>query len=83
MRLNKWPWLSLVASLWIAAGTLAAEPAQPRYNTVEFQVDVQREVQNDLLNASLYVELSDASAALEPLLTFVYTYSPGVGSARV
>ena len=63
MRLIKWPWLSLVASLWIAAGALAAEPAQPRYNTVEFQVDVQREVQNDLLNASLYVELNDASAA--------------------
>lgn len=63
MQPIKWPWLSLAASLWLAAGALAAEPGQPRYNTVEFQVDVQREVQNDLLNATLYVELSDASAA--------------------
>lgn len=40
----------------------AAEPA-PRYNTVELQAEAQREVQNDLLNASLYVELNDASPA--------------------
>jgi len=63
MQPTHWLWLSLAASLWLAAGALAAEPAPPRYNTVEFQVDVQREVQNDLLNASLYVELNDASAA--------------------
>jgi predicted secreted protein len=63
MQPNKWQWLTLAASLWLAAGALAAEPAQPRYNTVEFQVDAQREVQNDLLNASLYVELNDTSAA--------------------
>lgn len=62
MQHVKWPWLSLAASLWLAAGALAAEPVQPRYNSVEFQAEAQREVQNDLLNASLYVELNDASA---------------------
>lgn len=41
----------------------AAEPAPPRYNTVELQAEAQREVQNDLLNAVLYVEVEDASAA--------------------
>ena len=40
-----------------------AEPSQPRYNVVEFQAEAQREIQNDLLNATLYVELNDASAA--------------------
>ena len=41
----------------------AAEPASPRYNTVELQAEALREVQNDLLNAVLYVEVEDASAA--------------------
>src|ERR1700704_1387842 len=41
----------------------AAESFQPRYNAVEFQAEAQREVQNDLLNATLYVELNDANAA--------------------
>ena len=63
MRHFKWPLLTFVVSLGLGAGAFAAEPAQPRYNTVEFQVGVQREVQNDLLNASLYAELNDASAA--------------------
>lgn len=58
-----WRLLPLAASLWLAAGAFAADPAQPRYNTVEFQAEAQREVQNDLLNASLYLELTDASAA--------------------
>ena len=40
----------------------AAETA-PRYNSVELQAEAQREVQNDLLNAVLYVELNDASPA--------------------
>ena len=57
------PLLALVASLGFAAGAFAAEPAPLRYNTVEFQAEAQREVQNDLLNASLYVELNDTSAA--------------------
>jgi predicted secreted protein len=59
-------WLYLVASFWLATGatnTYAAEPVQPRYNSVELQAEAQREVQNDLLNALLYVELEDASPA--------------------
>ena len=48
--------------LLAALPSFAAEP-QPRYNTVELQADAQREVQNDLLNATLFVELNDASPA--------------------
>ena len=48
--------------LLIALSAAAAEPP-PRYNTVELQAEAQREVQNDLLNASLYVELNDSSPA--------------------
>ncbi len=47
--------------LLAALTSLAAEP--PRYNTVELQAEAQREVQNDLLNAVLFVELNDASPA--------------------
>jgi predicted secreted protein len=47
--------------LLAAAWSVAAEP--PRYNTVELQAEAQREVQNDLLNATLFVELNDASPA--------------------
>jgi predicted secreted protein len=53
----------LAVLLWFAGNALAAEPTQPRYNSVELQAEAQREVQNDLLNATLYVELEDASAA--------------------
>ena len=44
-------------------GTVSAGAADslPRYNTVELQAEAQREVQNDLLNATLFVELNDAS----------------------
>jgi predicted secreted protein len=52
-------WLAL-ALLPLAA---AAAEAPPRYNTVELQADVQREVQNDLLSATLYAELDDSSPA--------------------
>jgi predicted secreted protein len=45
--------------LLAALSSVAAEP--PRYNSVELQAEAQREVQNDLLNASLFVELNDAS----------------------
>jgi len=64
MQFLKWRALLLAVSLWFAAGALAAESVQPRYNTVEFQAEAQREVQNDLLNASLYVEMNDANAAV-------------------
>jgi predicted secreted protein len=45
----------------IALAQQAAEPA--RYNQVELQAEASREVQNDLMNASLYAEVSDPSAA--------------------
>jgi len=48
--------LTLLAAVLPA---VAAEP--PRYNSVELQAEAQREVQNDLLNASLFVELNDAN----------------------
>ena len=56
-------WLPLLLLSLSAAAALAAEPAQPRYNAVEFQSEAQREVQNDLLNATLYVELNDTNPA--------------------
>jgi predicted secreted protein len=54
-------WLG-IASLALAGSALAADPA-PRYNVVELQAEVQREVANDTLAASLYVELNDANPA--------------------
>ncbi len=47
----------------VAALPAAAAEPSPRYNTVELQAEAQREVQNDLLNASLYVELNDPGPA--------------------
>jgi predicted secreted protein len=55
-------WLSIAASLALAGAALAADPV-PRYNLVELQSEVQREVANDTLSASLYVELNDANPA--------------------
>ena len=52
----------IAAALWLAGSALAADPA-PRYNSVELQADAQREVANDTLTASLYVELNDANPA--------------------
>ena len=47
-----------------ATVALAQVPADPvRFNQVDLQAEVSREVQNDLMNASLYVEASDPSAA--------------------
>jgi predicted secreted protein len=58
--------MAVAAALAFAPPGFAAAPAAdapPRYNVVELQADAQREVQNDLLNATLYVELSDPNAA--------------------
>jgi len=55
-------WLCIAASLGLAGAALAADPA-PRYNVVELQAEAQREVANDTLTASLYVELNDANPA--------------------
>jgi predicted secreted protein len=54
--------LYLAASLALAGTALAAGPA-PCYNTIELQADAQREVANDTLSASLFVELNDANPA--------------------
>ena len=55
-------WICLVAALPLAGAAIADNPA-PRYNTVELQVEARRELPNDTLNASLYIELNDASPA--------------------
>jgi len=47
----------------LSAAALAAEPAPPRYNTVSLQANAQRELPNDLLDATLYVEVNDATPA--------------------
>jgi predicted secreted protein len=51
----------LVAVPFAALAQVAPEP--PRYNQVDLNAEVSREVQNDLMNASLYAEVSDPSAA--------------------
>lgn len=56
--------VSLALAVLLTAPALAhAAEARPPYNTVELQADAQREVQNDLLTATLYVELNDSSPA--------------------
>jgi predicted secreted protein len=55
-------WL-LAAALAPVPGVAAAAEAPLRYNTIELQADVQREVRNDLLNATLYVEMNDPNPA--------------------
>jgi predicted secreted protein len=62
--LNRMMICYMAGCLLLAAEPAAsAEPPLPRYNTVELQAEAQREVQNDLLNASLFVELNDPSPA--------------------
>jgi predicted secreted protein len=46
-----------------SAAALAAEPAPPRYNTVSLAASAQRELPNDRLDATLYVEVNDATPA--------------------
>jgi predicted secreted protein len=55
--------LYLAASLALSGVALAADPPAPHYNVVELQAEAQREVPNDTLSASLYVELNDANPA--------------------
>lgn len=56
---------ALLASLWLMPQVVPAQPARAAepYNTVELQAEANREIPNDTLNASLYVEASDADAA--------------------
>jgi predicted secreted protein len=53
---------TITAACMLAAAWVVAAEA-PRYNTVELQAEAQREVQNDMLNATLFVELNDSSPA--------------------
>jgi predicted secreted protein len=54
--------LALATSLAVAPVS-AQQPAEPRFNQVELQAEVSREVQNDLMTASMHVEANDPSAA--------------------
>jgi len=54
--------LALAASL-AATAALAQAPVEPRFNQVDLQAEVSREVQNDLMTATLAAEANDPSAA--------------------
>ena len=47
----------------VVTGVAQAAETAPSYNQVVLQAEVERELPNDMLNATLYVELSDASPA--------------------
>lgn len=55
-------WMFGALALLLAGSALAGDPA-PRYNTVELQAEAQRELANDSVSASLYVELNEANPA--------------------
>lgn len=60
------PLFPALAGLVMLVAPLLGHPAEeprPRYNVAEFQAEASREVQNDLMNATLYVELNDPNAA--------------------
>jgi predicted secreted protein len=55
--------LLALAGMLGAATAIAQIPVDPvRFNQVDLQAEVSREVQNDLMNASLFSEVSDPSA---------------------
>lgn len=60
MSNSKWFFLAL---FFVAAPIAQGADSAPRYNVVELQTEAQRELANDTLTASLYVELSDANPA--------------------
>ncbi|HKO87404.1 MAG TPA: SIMPL domain-containing protein [Burkholderiales bacterium] len=52
-----------IGALLLGCASLSfAHEAPPRYNQIDLQVDVSREVQNDLMNATMYSELNEANA---------------------
>ncbi|MEJ2174080.1 MAG: SIMPL domain-containing protein [bacterium] len=53
---------SLLIFALLSSTVFGAEPP-PRYNTVSLQASAQRELPNDLLNATLYVEVNDPTPA--------------------
>ena len=46
-----------------AASAHAQAPVEPRFNQVDLQAEVSRELQNDLMTATLVAEANDPSAA--------------------
>jgi len=60
--MSRFPHAFLLAAL-ASAVALADEPAAPRYNSVSLQASAQRELPNDLLSATLTVEVNDATPA--------------------
>jgi predicted secreted protein len=57
------PLASLLALVFLAAGNARSAEEPPSYNVVELQAEAQRDVQNDLMTASLYVEQSGEDPA--------------------
>ena len=57
------PFLALAAALAAPAALAQPQLEPPRFNQVDLQAEVSREVQNDLMTATLYAEANDASAA--------------------
>lgn len=55
--------LVFLLSVALAGTALAHEVEAPRFNQVELQASVSREVENDLMHAVLFVEANDAVAA--------------------
>lgn len=66
-RRNRFPtvlWLLACSVLaWPAAAQPVPQGAPERYNTIELQAEAQREVANDTLSATLYVEANGTGAA--------------------
>lgn len=52
----------LFALLLVFSVSVCAAEQAPRYNQVSLEADVSREVQNDVMNATLYSEMNDANA---------------------
>lgn len=72
---------SLLMLAFIALPVMAAEPAKPAGTLVDFRVDVQRPVANDLGRASAYVELtgSDPAEVARKVKTII---ADGLATAR-
>lgn len=59
--MKPYPYIAL--ALLAATSAMAAESVQPQYNVVSLQAEARRDMANDLVQANLYVEMSDANAA--------------------
>jgi predicted secreted protein len=63
IAMNYRSFLALAAGLVAATAFAQPQAEPPRYNEVELQAEVSREIQNDLMLASVQAEANDASAA--------------------